>query len=101
MLDGRQQYIAMATAGGESVNHQAEHLKVSPPAVCSRKDTIAKRAKAFWGNGVLADVQMQPLWRRAAEQRGGRRSDIKAPRAPSPPRWRGGALSLAGPRRRT
>jgi len=69
MLDAPQRYIVRATAEGESVSHQAEHLKVSPPAVCSRKDTIARKARRFWGDDVLADVQVRPLWRRAAEQR--------------------------------
>ncbi len=69
MLDGRQQYIVRAMAEGRSVNRQAEELKVSPPAVCQRRDTIGRRARRFWGESVLADVQMQPLWRRQAEQR--------------------------------
>ena len=64
MLDGRQQYIVMATAEGQSVNSQAEELKVSAPAVCQRRDTIGRRARRFWGDGLLADVQAQPLWRR-------------------------------------
>jgi hypothetical protein len=48
---------------------QAAQLKVSPAAITPRKDTIAKRARHFWGDGVLEDVQALPLWRRQAEQR--------------------------------
>jgi len=66
MLDERQPYIVRATAEGESVNQQASHLKVSPPAITQRKDTIARRARQFWGDGVLTDVQALPLWRRQA-----------------------------------
>jgi hypothetical protein len=69
LLDGPQQYIVRATAEGQSVNDQAEHLKVSAPAVCSRRQTVARRARCFWGDSVLTDVQAQPLWRRQAEQR--------------------------------
>jgi hypothetical protein len=64
MLDGPQQYILKATAEGQSVNSQAEELKVSAPAVCQRRDTIGRRARRFWGDSVLADVQTLPLWRR-------------------------------------
>jgi hypothetical protein len=68
-LDGAQQYIIRATAKGESYTSQATHLRVSPAAVTQRCDTIAKRARQFWGDSVLADAQTQPLWRRRAEQR--------------------------------
>ena len=68
MLDGRQQYIVKATAEGESVNRQAEELQVSPSAVCQRRDTIGRRARRFWGESVLANAQMQPLWRREMER---------------------------------
>ena len=68
-LDNRQRYIVRATAEGESVNHQAEELKMSPSAVCQRRDTIGRRARRFWGESVLEDVQVLPLWRRQAEQR--------------------------------
>ena len=64
VLDGRQQYIVKGTAEGESYMGQAAQLKVTPSAITQRKDTIAKRARAFWGESVLADVQTQPLWRR-------------------------------------
>jgi hypothetical protein len=56
-------------AEGESYTGQAAHLRVTPSAITQRKDTIAKRATAFWGDEVLADAQAQPLWRRQAEQR--------------------------------
>jgi DNA-directed RNA polymerase specialized sigma24 family protein len=69
LLDAPQRYIVRATAEGESYIGQAAQLKVSPPAITQRKDTIARRARAFWGESVLADVQVQPLWRRTAEQR--------------------------------
>ena len=69
MLDGRQQYIVRATAGGERLTDQATQLKVTPSAVCQRRDTIAKRARAFWGESVLQDAERMPLWRRQ-EQRG-------------------------------
>ena len=69
LLEEPQQYIVRATAAGESVNDQAAKLKVSAPAICSRRGTIAKRARRFWGDSVLTDVQTQPLWRRHAEQR--------------------------------
>ena len=68
-LDGAQRYIVRATAEGESVNHQAGRLKVSPSAVCQRRDTIGRRARQFWGDSVLADAQTQPLWRREAQRR--------------------------------
>ena len=68
MLDGRQQYIVKATAEGESYMGQAAHLKVSPAAITQRRHTIAKRARQFWGEAVLADAQMQPLWRRQGER---------------------------------
>jgi hypothetical protein len=64
VLDAPQRYIVMATAEGESYMGQAAQLKVTPSAITQRKDTIAKRARAFWGESVLADVQTQPLWRR-------------------------------------
>ena len=64
MLDEPQQYIVRATAQGESYMGQAARLKISPSAITQRKDTIAKLARAFWGETVLADVQAQPLWRR-------------------------------------
>jgi DNA-directed RNA polymerase specialized sigma24 family protein len=69
MLDGRQQYIVKATAEGESYTGQAAQLKVSPSAITQRCDTIAKRARAFWGDSVLQDVEIMPLWRRQAQQR--------------------------------
>ena len=69
LLEPLQQYIVKATAEGESYTEQAAQLKVSPAAITQRRDTIAKRARRFWGDGVLADVQAQPLWRRQAEQR--------------------------------
>lgn len=64
MLDGRQQYIVRATAEGESYMGQAARLGVSPSAITQRCDTIARRARQFWGDGVIADAQAQPLWRR-------------------------------------
>jgi DNA-directed RNA polymerase specialized sigma24 family protein len=70
MLDGRQQYIVRATAEGESYMGQAAHLKVSPSAITQRCDTIAKRARQFWGDEVLADVQVLPVWRREMGRRG-------------------------------
>jgi hypothetical protein len=69
MLDGRQRYIVKATAEGESYMGKAAHLRVTPAAITQRKDTIAKRARAFWGDGVLADAGVLPLWQRQAEQR--------------------------------
>jgi DNA-directed RNA polymerase specialized sigma24 family protein len=69
LLDGPQQYIVHATAEGESYSGQAEHLKVTPSAITQRRQTIARRARSFWGDSVLADVQILPLWRRQAEQR--------------------------------
>ena len=69
MLDGRQQYIVRATAEGESYMGQAAQLKVTPSAITQRRQTIAKRARAFWGDQVLADAQVLPLWRRQAGQR--------------------------------
>jgi hypothetical protein len=69
MLDGRQQYIVKATAEGESYTGQAAQLEVSPSAITQRCDTIAKRARAFWGDSVLQDVEIMPLWRRQAQQR--------------------------------
>ena len=69
MLDGPQQYIVRATAEGESYMGQAAQLKVTPSAITQRRQTIAKRARAFWGDQVLADAQVLPLWRRQAGQR--------------------------------
>ena len=72
MRDGggrRHECASGATAEGESYMGQAAQLKVSPAAVTQRKDTIAKRARQFWGESVLADVQVQPMWRRQAGQR--------------------------------
>lgn len=69
LLDAPQRYIVRATAEGESCMSQAAQLRVSPSAITQRKDTIAKRARALWGDGVLADVQVLPLWRRAEERR--------------------------------
>ena len=66
MLDAPQRYIVRATADGESYMNQADQLKVSPSAITQRCDTIAKRARRFWGDEVLADVQTLPLWRRQA-----------------------------------
>ena len=68
LLEEPQQYIVRATAAGESVNDQAAKLKVSAPAICSRRQTVARRARCFWGDSVLADVQAQPLWRRQVER---------------------------------
>ena len=68
LLDQPQRYIVRATAEGESYMGQAAQLEVSPSAITQRKDTIAKRARAFWGESVLADVQVQPLWRREMGQ---------------------------------
>jgi hypothetical protein len=68
MLDGRQQYIVKATAEGESYTGQAARLKVSPAAITQRRHTIAKRAREFWGESVLADAGMLPLWRRQADR---------------------------------
>ena len=56
LLEAPQQYIVRATAEGQSVNQQAEHLRVGPSAVCSRRATIAKRARQFWGDSVLEDA---------------------------------------------
>jgi hypothetical protein len=69
MLDGRQQYIVKATAEGESYSGQAAQLKISPSAITQRRQTIARRARQFWGESVIADAQVLPLWRREAEQR--------------------------------
>jgi DNA-directed RNA polymerase specialized sigma24 family protein len=69
MLDGRQQYIVRATAEGESYMGQAAHLRVTPSAITQRRHTIARRAREFWGDEVLADAGMLPLWRRQAEHR--------------------------------
>jgi DNA-directed RNA polymerase specialized sigma24 family protein len=69
MLDGRQQYIVKATAEGESYTGQAAQLKVSPSAITQRRDTIARRARSFWGDSVLQDAEIMPLWRRQAQQR--------------------------------
>ena len=69
VLDAPQRYIVKATAEGESYSGQAAQLKVTPSAITQRKDTIAKRARQFWGESVIADVQMLPLWRRQAGQR--------------------------------
>ena len=66
MLDGRQQYIVRSIAEGESHSGQAAQLKISPSAITQRRHSIAKRALEFWGDEVLADVQMLPLWRRQA-----------------------------------
>jgi len=68
MLDAPQRYIVQATARGERVTDQATRLGVSPPAVCQRRDTIARRALAFWGDAVLQDVSRMPLWRRQQAQ---------------------------------
>ena len=68
-LSERQRYIVKATAEGESYSGQAARLRVSPAAITQRRHTIARRARQFWGESVLADVQMLPLWRRQAEQR--------------------------------
>ena len=68
MLDGPQRYIVQATAQGERVMDQAASLGVSPPAVCQRRDTIAKRARSFWGDAVLEDAGSMPLWRRQQAQ---------------------------------
>jgi hypothetical protein len=64
VLDAPQRYIVKATAEGKSYMGQAAQLKVSPSAITQRKDTIAKRARRFWGDEVLADVQVLPRWRR-------------------------------------
>lgn len=68
-LDDRQRHIVRATAEGQSCTSQAAHLGISAPAITQRRQTIARRARAFWGDAVLADVQAQPLWRRQLEQR--------------------------------
>jgi hypothetical protein len=66
LLDEPQQYIVRATAEGESCIGQAAHLKITPSAITQRKDTIARRARQFWGDSVLADAGSMPLWRRQA-----------------------------------
>lgn len=43
---------------------QASQLKISPSAITQRQHTIARRARRFWGDEVLADVQVLALWRR-------------------------------------
>jgi hypothetical protein len=63
-LDGRQRYIVTATAEGESYMSQADHLRVTPSPITQHRDAIARRARAFWGDEVLAGVQRLPLWRR-------------------------------------
>ena len=68
LLEPPQQYIVKATAEGESYMDQAAQLKVSPSAITQRRDTIAKRARRFWGDEVLEDVQVQPLWRREVQR---------------------------------
>ena len=47
---------------------RATQLKVSPSAITQRKDTIARRARQFWGESVIADVQALPPWRREMGQ---------------------------------
>ena len=69
LLDGRQQYILKATAEAENYTGQAARLGVSPAAITQRRQTIAKRARAFWGDEVLADAGSMPLWRREMLQR--------------------------------
>ena len=44
-------------------------LNVTPSAITQRRQTIARRARSFWGDSVLAEVQILPFWRRQAEQR--------------------------------
>jgi hypothetical protein len=56
-----QQYIVRATAEGESYMGQAARLGVSPSAITQRRDTIVKRARAFWGKSVLQDAEMLSL----------------------------------------
>ena len=67
-LSERQQYIVRATAQGESYSGQAAHLRLTPSAITQRRQTIAKRALEFWGESVLADAQMLPLWRRIPQE---------------------------------
>jgi hypothetical protein len=69
LLEEPQQYIVRATAAGERYIGQAAQLKVTPSAITQRRRTIARKARRFWGDGVLEDVQMLPLWRRQGEQR--------------------------------
>jgi hypothetical protein len=68
-LSERQRYIVRSIAEGESYSGQAARLKVSPAAITQRRQTIAPRAREFWGDEVLADVQVLPLWRREMLQR--------------------------------
>jgi hypothetical protein len=68
-LSERQQYIVRSIAEGESYMGQAAHLRVTPSAITQRRHSIAKRARRFWGDEVLADAGMLPLWRRQTEKR--------------------------------
>ena len=40
-----------------------------PSSITQRRDTIARRARSFWGDSVLQDAEIMPLWRRQAQQR--------------------------------
>ena len=67
LLEPPQRYIVTAMARGERLTEQAAALQVSPSAVCQRRDTIGKYARAFWGSTVLKDAESLPLWRRQAQ----------------------------------
>jgi hypothetical protein len=64
--------LALLLQDYEPTAYTEEQWIIPPSVACyitQRCDTIAKRARQFWGDGVLEDVQRLRLWRRQAEQR--------------------------------
>jgi hypothetical protein len=66
--DDREKTILHDLAHGNSLQKTAAKLNVSAPRITQLKDRIGRKIKARMGDGILADVSEQPLWRKARQQ---------------------------------
>ncbi len=66
-LDDKERYVVQATAVGDMGIDQAKHLGMTPAGVVYVKRRVANKARAFWGDGILADLSHRPAWLRARD----------------------------------
>ena len=67
-LTDRQQEVVMGMAVGLSGVEVAQRLQVSAPRVTEIKTDVARKATGFWGERVLKDASVRPLWWRTRYQ---------------------------------
>lgn len=63
-LPERQRTVVLGTAAGLTGIEQAGRLGVTPPRIVQIRREVARNALRFWGDSVLTDVMVKPLWMR-------------------------------------